>query len=83
MSIVEIIRSLSWRPIPSKIGDLGTASLPLQMTLAEALSLTNQNITLDGKSYRIGTPQVYRGTFQITAFPANGNNGDRRTMQVG
>jgi hypothetical protein len=80
----EILKSLAWRSIPSKIGDLGKATLSPTMTLGEALSLHNQPINLNGKPYIVGVPQAYRGSFQITAFPASNGKGNtsRQTMQV-
>ena len=79
----QTLKSLSWQSISSKIGDLGKAVLPAQMTVGEVQSLLNTSIKLDGKDYRIGAVNTYRGNIQITAFPSNGNGSSQRTMQVG
>jgi len=78
----SIAKSLSWRSIPSKIGDLGKAELPPDMTIGEILELLNTSLKLDGKDYQIGSIQSYKGTIQVTAFPSNGNGTGLRTMHV-
>ena len=79
----SIVRSLSWHSISSKIGALGKAALPEDLTIGEAQSLLNTSIKLDGKEYNIGAIQSYKGTIQVTAFPANSNSNGQKTMQVG
>jgi hypothetical protein len=58
MDALETVKTLSWRSMPSKIGDLGKAILPPDMTIAEVLTILNQQITLDGQPYRLGSPQL-------------------------
>jgi hypothetical protein len=70
---VAILKSLSWRSIPSKIGNLGKAELPEDMTIEEAQSLLNTTLKLDGQDYQVGSIQSFKGAIQVTTFPANSN----------